>query len=87
MDTNFFTKNDEEVTKLMCRILLWMTLIFPVFFLLSVTRVFSITVVALAQLLPLGLICTISPTILLKKGVKTTFLKNYSNVIADSKLL
>ncbi len=78
MDSTFFSKNDDDVTRLMCKILLWMTLIFPVFFLLSIVKVFSITVPALLRLLPFGLICTISPTILYKCKVKTTFLKNYS---------
>lgn len=55
-----------------------MTLVFPAFFLLSILHVFSVTVPDLLKILPLGLICTISPTILLKCKVNTSFLKNYS---------
>lgn len=86
MNEPFFAKNDEEVTKLMCRILLYMTLIFPFLFLLSILRVFAITIPELLVLLPFGLVCTISPTILLKCRVNTLFLKNYS-IIAVAVLI
>lgn len=78
MDKTFFERNDTEVTKLMCKILLWMTLIFPALFLLSMLNIFSVTVLSLLRVLPFGLLCTISPTVLLKLKVNGNFLKNYS---------
>lgn len=86
MEKSFFERNDDEVTKLMCKILLWMTLIFPAFFFFSITRIFSITVPELLRILPFGLICSISPAVLYRFGVKTSFLKNYS-IIAVAVLI
>lgn len=77
MEKTFFERNDYDVTKLICRILLLMTLIFPVFFFFAITNIFAITIMELLRILPFGLICSISPTILFKCGVKTSFLKNY----------
>ncbi len=75
---DFFSKNDAEVSAIICKVLLWMTLIFPFFFILSATHVFRITIPALLKLMPFGLICTISPMILFKCKVPVKFLKNYS---------
>ncbi len=75
---DFFRKNEAEVNRLMCRILLGMTLVFPVFFLLSALRIFSITFPELFRILPFGLLCTVSPIILYKFKVPSVFLKNYS---------
>ena len=75
---NFFEKNEAEVCHLMCKVLLWITLVFPVFLLLSALRVFSITIPALLRLIPFGLVCTLSPMILYKCKVSTRFIKNYS---------
>lgn len=83
---DFFKKNEAEVNRLMCKILLGMTLVFPVFFLLSALHVFSITFSELFQVLPFGLICTLSPYILYKFKVPSAFLKNYS-IIAVALLI
>ena len=83
---NFFKKNEMEVNLLMCRILLGMTLVFPVFFLLSGLHIFAITFEELFRILPFGLTCTISPIILYKFKVPSAFLKNYS-VIAVALLI
>lgn len=83
---DFFEKNEAEVSLLMCRILLWMTLIFPVFFILSALHVFKITIPELLKITPFGVICTISPTILSKFNVSVKFIKNYS-IIAVSLLI
>lgn len=82
----FFKKNEAEVNRLMCRILLGMTLVFPVFFLLSALNVFNITFAELLRILPFGLICTVSPIILYKLRVPSAFLKNYS-IIAVALLI
>ena len=79
-NSNFFERNEQEVSRLMCKILAGMTLVFPVFFLLSSLRVFSITIPELAKVTPIGLVCTLSPAILNKFGVSTKFIKNYSIV-------
>lgn len=76
----FFEKNEAEVNYLMCKILLGTTLVFPVFFLLSALNVFKIEIMDLVRLLPLGLVCTLSPMILYRRGVSSVFLKNYSIV-------
>lgn len=83
---DFFRKNEAEVNRLMCRILLGMTLVFPVFFLLSALDVFAITFPELLKILPFGLTCTISPFILYKLKVPSAFLKSYS-VIAVALLI
>lgn len=83
---DFFKKNERQVNCLMCRILLGMTLVFPVFFLLSALHIFSITFQELFRILPFGLVCTVSPIILYKLKAPSTFLKNYS-VIAVALLI
>lgn len=75
---DFFNKNEEEVIAIMCKILLWMTLIFPLFFVLSALHVFKVTIPELARITPIGAICTISPMILYKCRVPAKFIKNYS---------
>ncbi len=83
---DFFKKNEAEVNRLMCRILLGMTLVFPVFFLMSALHIFSITFNELFRVLPFGLLCTVSPIILYKLKVPSVFLKNYG-IIAVALLI
>ncbi len=83
---DFFKKNESEVNRLMCRILLGMTLVFPVFFLMSALHIFSITFNELFRVLPFGLLCTVSPIILYKLKVPSVFLKNYG-IIAVALLI
>lgn len=64
----------------MCRILLGLTVVFPVFFLMSILNIFSITIPELLRIIPFGLTCTISPMILYKFKVPSIFLKYYSIV-------
>lgn len=78
MGEDFFVKNEIAVNRLMCRILLGMTLVFPVFFLLSALGVFKVTVSELAMITPFGVVCTISPMILQKLKVPAKFIKYYS---------
>lgn len=80
MNEDFFEKNERSVSKLMCRILLGITLVFPVFFLLSALGVFKVTVQELLQITPFGVVCTVSPMILSKLKVPTKFIKYYSVV-------
>lgn len=75
---DFFKKNEAEVSRLMCRVLLGMTLIFPVFFLFSIMGIFKITVSELLAITPFGVICTVSPIVLYKLKVPAGFIKYYS---------
>ncbi len=74
----FFRQNDENVNAKVCKIMLWLTLAFPVIALLSVLKVFQIELPDLVPVTILGCICTFSPTILKKMKVNATFLKYYS---------
>lgn len=74
----FFERNEEEVSKTMCKILLWITIVFPVLFLCSALHVFQVTFAELAKITVIGVPITISPTILRKCKVPTKFIKNYS---------
>lgn len=79
----FFHENDKRVNNMVCRILLWLILIFPTLFLLSSLGVFRLSVQELCVLTPIGCVCIITPTILKKLGVKTVVLK-YCSVLALS---
>ncbi len=80
MDNNdiFFLENDKRVNNKVCRILLWMTIIFPTLFLLSAVGVFQVSFKELAIVTPFGLICTITPTVLKKMKVPVNVLKYWS---------
>jgi len=79
----FFYENDKRVNNMVCKILLWLILIFPTLFLLCILGVFRLTIRELCVLTPIGCACIIIPTILKKLGVKTVVLK-YCSVLALS---
>ncbi|MCH5342084.1 MAG: methyl-accepting chemotaxis protein [Acetatifactor sp.] len=79
-EKQFFRENDERINNMVCKILLWLTLIFPVLFLLSFLGVFQLTIKELCILTPIGCVFTITPTILRKMGVSTVVLK-YCSVV------
>lgn len=81
--SQFFHENDKRVNDMVCRILLWLILIFPALFLLSFLGVFRLSIQELCVLTPIGCVCIIIPTILKKVGVKTVVLK-YCSVLALS---
>ena len=68
-EKQFFRENDERINNMVCKILLWLTLIFPVLFLLSFLGVFQLTIGELCILTPIGCVFTITPTILKKMGL------------------
>ena len=78
MNEDFFEKNEKAVSHLMCKVLLWITLVFPLFFLLSALGVFKVTIPELALITPFGVVCTVSPMILNKLKVPARFIKYYS---------
>lgn len=82
----FFQENDKRINNMVCRILLWLILIFPALFLLSFLGVFRLSIGELCVLTPIGCICTIAPTILRKSGVTTVILK-YCSLVALSILV
>ena len=79
-EKQFFRENDERINNMVCKILLWLTLVFPVLFLLSFLGVFQLTIRELCILTPIGCVFTIAPTILKKMGVSTAVLK-YCSVV------
>ena len=79
-EKQFFRENDERINNMVCKILLWLTLIFPVLFLLSFIGVFQLTIGELCILTPIGCAFTITPSILKKMGVSTVVLK-YCSVV------
>lgn len=79
----FFHENDNRINSMVCRILLWLVLIFPALFLLSFLGVFRLSVKELCILTPIGCVCTIMPTVLKRAGVQTAVLK-YCSVLALS---
>lgn len=79
----FFSENDKRVNRLVCRVLLWLSLVFPVLFLLSILQVFRVSVKELCVITPIGLVCTTMPTILKRFGVAETALK-YVSIISLS---
>lgn len=76
----FFERNEESVCKTICKIMLWSTLTFPALFLFSAIHVFRVTFQELYPITALGLVCTLSPTVLLKCKCSITLIKNYSIV-------
>lgn len=79
----FFYENDNRINNMVCKILLWLILIFPALFLLSFLGVFRLSIRELCILTPIGCVCIVTPTILKKIGVKTVVLK-YCSVLALS---
>lgn len=77
----FFLENDKKVNDKVSRILLWLTIIFPALFLLSVLHVFNVSIRELVIVTPFGVVCTVTPTILKKINVPVK-LQKYISVIA-----
>ncbi len=75
---DFFERNEEEVCRTICKILLGMTAVFPTLFLCSILHIFQVSIKELIPISAFGVVCTLSPVILLKCGVSIRFIKNYS---------
>lgn len=78
MNEDFFEKNEKAVSHLMCKVMLGITLVFPLFFLLSALGIFKVTIPELCMITPFGVVCTVSPMILYKLKVPAKFIKYYS---------
>lgn len=78
---DFFEQNDEKVNKRLTKVLLWMTLVFPVLFVLTAVGIFWIDYGALVRLTIIGCFCTIGPYVLSKRNVPVKVMK-YVSVLA-----
>lgn len=78
---DFFEQNDEKVNKRLAKVLLWMTLVFPVLFALTAAGIFWIDYGALVRLSIIGCFCTIGPYALNKRNVPVKVMK-YVSVMA-----
>lgn len=78
---DFFEQNNRKVCKRLAKVLLWMTLVFPVLFLATAAGLFQIRYPDLAVLSVIGCVCTVGPTVLQKAGVPASVMK-YVSVLA-----
>lgn len=78
---DFFEQNDARVCEQLIKILLWMTLVFPVLFLATFAGVFQIPYDDLAILSVIGCACTVGPTVAKKAGVPVRIMK-YVSILA-----
>lgn len=78
---DFFEQNNLKVCRQLAKVLLWMTLVFPVLFLATALHIFQIQYKDLAILSFIGCFCTIGPTILQKIGIPVNAMK-YVSVLA-----
>ena len=72
---DFFEQNDARVCEKLIKILLWLTLVFPILFLATTVGVFQIPYDDLAVLSAIGCVCTIGPTVAKKAGVPVRIMK------------
>ena len=78
---DFFEQNNLKVCKRLAKVLLWMTLVFPVLFLATAAGAFQIQYTDLAVLSAIGCVCTVGPTILQRMGIPVEVMK-YVSVLA-----
>lgn len=78
---DFFEQNDVKVCAKLTKILIWMTLVFPILFLATLVGVFQIPYDDLAVLSAIGCVCTIGPAVARKAGVPVRIMK-YVSILA-----
>lgn len=78
---DFFEQNDEKVNKRLAKVLVWMTLVFPILFALTAAGIFWIDYGALTRLTIIGCFCTIGPFVMSKFSVPVKVMK-YVSVLA-----
>ena len=79
----FFYENDRKVNAKVCRILMWLSLVFPALFLLSYLNIFRLSIKELCLITPFGLLCTLMPTALKHFNISVKALK-YISIISLS---
>lgn len=72
---SFFEANDLKVCRRLAKVLLWLTLVFPVLFFMTFINVWKTPVQSLTIMSIVGVVCTVSPSILLRKNVPIKVLK------------
>ncbi len=72
---DFFEQNDARANERMTKVLLWMTLVFPVLFALNAAGIFWIKYTDLIRLTIIGSFCTAGPFFLQKRGVPVRIMK------------
>lgn len=78
---DFFAMNDAKSNKRITKVLLWMTLVFPALFILTVAGIFAIKYNDLIFLSAIGCVCTVGPFVLQKLNVPINVMK-YINVLS-----
>lgn len=78
---DFFEENNMKVCRRLAKVLLWMTLVFPVLFLATAAGAFLIRYQDLVVLSVIGCVCTVGPTILQKMNVPVNIMR-YVSVLA-----
>lgn len=79
---DFFLLNDEKVNRRLAKVLLWMTLVFPVLFALTAAKVFWIKYPDLTRLSIIGVFGTVGPSVLQKRRIVSIEAMKYINVLA-----
>lgn len=79
----FFYENDRKVNAKVCRILMWLSLVFPALFLLSYLNIFRLSIKELCLITPFGFLCTLMPTALKHFNISVKALK-YISIISLS---
>ena len=78
---DFFERNDAIVCGRLTKIILWMTAVFPVLMILSITGIFKITMGPLLIRTVIGCVCTVTPTVLYRTKMPPSKQK-YINIIS-----
>lgn len=79
---DFFLLNDAKVNKRLTKVLLWMTLVFPLLFVFTALGVFWIKYKDLIRLSMIGIVCTVGPSVLQRSGKVPVRAAKYINVLA-----
>lgn len=79
---DFFEQNDEKVNRRLVKVLLWMTLVFPILFVLTAAGIFWIDYGALTRLTIIGCFCTAGPSVMSKLFNVPVKVMKYVSVLA-----
>ena len=78
---DFFEKNDAIVCGRLTKIILWMTVVFPLLMILSLLGIFDISMGPLLVRSAIGCVCTVTPTVLYRTKLSGSKQK-YINIIS-----
>lgn len=77
-EEGFFSNNEKEVTQMVCRVMAYAFCIYPVMLLLNVIGLFKFSNRVVILISVVGILCTLSPFILMQFVKNQTFLKYYA---------